>query len=113
VPIDDGKDENGRGPIAPTHDTIANHTYQPLSRPLFIYISRTAANRPEVRTFVQYYLNQGRNLVSEVGAVALPDQAYTLALERFAKHVPGSLFKGEGIKVGMTIDQVLATEPAP
>jgi phosphate transport system substrate-binding protein len=52
VPIDDGTKDNGDGPIAPSPVTIANGTYQPLSRPIFIYVSTTALARPEVDRFV-------------------------------------------------------------
>ena len=38
VPVDDGKNDNGDGPIVPTAETVRNGTYQPLSRPLFIYV---------------------------------------------------------------------------
>ena len=57
VPVDDGKKENGDGPIAPTAETVRNGTYQPLSRPLFIYVARKAADRPEVQTFVDSYFS--------------------------------------------------------
>ena len=44
VPIDDGKDDNGKGPILPSVQTVADATYQPLSRPIFIYVSRKEAD---------------------------------------------------------------------
>jgi phosphate transport system substrate-binding protein len=110
VPIDDGKAENGAGPVAPSVESIAAGTYQPLSRPLFIYIARRAAERPEVQAFVDYYLAQASALITEVGSVPLPTRAYALARARFDKRVAGSLFKGEGVKVGMTIEALLAAE---
>ena len=55
VPVDDGKAENGDGPIAPSPDTMRNGTYQPLSRPLFIYVSEKALARPEVQKFVDFF----------------------------------------------------------
>ncbi len=55
VPVDDGKAENGDGPISPSAQTVRDGTYQPLSRPLFIYVSRKAADRPEVQRFVDSY----------------------------------------------------------
>jgi phosphate transport system substrate-binding protein len=82
VPIDDGKKENGEGPITPSAETVLNGTYQPLSRPLFIYVARKSAARPEVRQFVESYLSS-RELVREVGYVELPPEQYTAALKLF------------------------------
>ncbi len=48
VPVDDGKADNGAGAITPTFDTVRDGSYQPLSRPLFIYVASKAADRPEV-----------------------------------------------------------------
>ncbi len=111
VPIDDGNPDNGDGPITPSPDTIANGTYQPLSRPIFIYVSTKAAERPEVQAFVRFYLDpaNARALVREVGYVPLPDKAYQLALERFEKRLTGSVFAG-GSQVGVSLEDLLQRE---
>lgn len=106
VPIDDGDDGNGEGAIAPSLETVGNGTYQPLSRPIFVYVSAEHAERPEIAKFVQFYLDEGRALVEEVGYIPLPDEAYKLAVQRFEKRVKGSLFEG-GSKVGVTIEDML------
>jgi phosphate transport system substrate-binding protein len=62
----------GKGPIAPTIATIENGTYAPLSRPLFIYVSRKSAERKDVKQFVEFALAQSAQLASEVGYVPLP-----------------------------------------
>ena len=59
VPVDDGMPENGDGPVAPSLETIRNGTYQPLSRPLFIYVSSKSLDRPEVLEFATYFLQEG------------------------------------------------------
>jgi phosphate transport system substrate-binding protein len=110
VPIDDGLKENGDGPIAPSAPTVENGTYQPLARPIFIYVSCAEANREEVQDFVHFYLGRGVKLVSEVGYIALPPKAYELATKRFDAHTTGSLFSGEGSKVGVTVTDLLAKE---
>ncbi len=110
VPIDDGNDSNGKGPILPTPETVNNGTYQPLSRPLFIYVNKKAAKRPEVRDFVRFYLREGRELVREVGYIPLPDKAYELALKRFEKGITGSVFAGKGSQVGVRIEDLLKIE---
>jgi phosphate transport system substrate-binding protein len=110
VPIDDGNEANGKAPVAPSVETVKNGTYQPLSRPLFIYVSKAAADRPQVREFIEYYLTEGAALVDEVGYVSLGDNGYRLARDHFAKRVTGTVFEGGGSQVGMTIEQLLARE---
>ena len=107
VPIDDGNEDNGQGAIAPSLETVGNGTYQPLARPIFIYVSKSGADRPEVQAFVEFYLTQGRPLVEEVGYIRLPDTAYDLALERFNQRVTGSVFS-DGAEVGVTIEELLS-----
>jgi phosphate transport system substrate-binding protein len=108
VPIDDGNKENGDGAITPSVESIEKGSYQPLSRPIFIYVSRLDAERPEVKQFVQFYLHQGQKLVSEVGYIKLPAQAYDLAQKHFDALKTGSLFAGAGSKVGVTVAELLS-----
>jgi phosphate transport system substrate-binding protein len=108
VPIDDGNEENGAGPIAPSPETVTSGTYQPLSRPIFIYVSKAAADRAEVQNFVHYYLEHAVNLVAEVGYIPLPASAYDLVEKRFDARKLGSLFAGQGSKVGVTVEDLLA-----
>ncbi len=82
----------GDGPVTPSDVTINDGTYRPLSRPIFIYVSTAAAERPEVQAFVRFYLENTPELVEEVGYVPLPDRVYELALERFEGGVTGSVF---------------------
>jgi phosphate transport system substrate-binding protein len=105
--IDDGNDANGKGFIKPTPDTIREGIYQPLSRPMFIYVNVNSADRPEVEKFVEYYLTEGRELVSQVGYVRLPDEAYELGLQRFWDKKTGSIFSN-GSQVGVSIEDILA-----
>lgn len=107
VPIDDLNDDNGKGPIAPSPTTVADGTYQPLSRPIFIYVATKAAATPAVDEFVTYYLTEGTSLVEEAGYIPLPKKAYELTLKRFKNKVPGSMFGG-GSKVGVTVEQLLS-----
>ena len=95
-------------PITPTITTVGDGTYQPLSRPIFIYISKAAAERSEVADFVKFYLSEGRPLVQEVGYIPLPDTAYALAAARFDARTTGSIFEGTGSRVGVTVEELLA-----
>lgn len=108
VPIDDGRADNGDGPIALSLETVRNGTYQPLSRPLFIYVAVKALDRREVLDFVTFVLSKENvPLVSEVGYVPLPEAAYPLAMERVRTRRTGSLFQEKGSQVGVTIDRLL------
>lgn len=77
VPID-----AGTGAVAPEEKTINDGTYKPLSRPLFIYVSKAALQRPEVKEFVKFYLTEGPKLVPQVGYIALPENMYKESLSK-------------------------------
>ncbi len=100
--------DGGTGAMKPSVETIRNGTYKPLSRPLFIYVSKKAAERPEVKAFIKFYLTHAKDLVGDVGYVALPDKAYKMALERFESGKVGSV--GAHAKPGMTIEELLNAE---
>lgn len=103
VPID-----NGNGPVAPSREAVENGTYQPLSRPIFIYVNAESAQRPDVQQFVEYYLSRP-DLVTEVGYVPLPDAAYELALENFQNGKTGTVFANRDT-VGVQIEDLLRLE---
>jgi phosphate transport system substrate-binding protein len=109
VPVDDGKMDNGDGPIRPSPETVRNGTYQPLSRPLFIYVGRKAADRPEVATFVDAFFTSA-GLMREVGYVELTPQLYDLARQHFAAKKIGTAFTAGVSTVGVTLEDLLARE---
>jgi phosphate transport system substrate-binding protein len=110
LPVDDGKPDNGAGAITPSPATIRDGTYQPLSRPIFMYVATKALDRPEIANFVQFYLANATKLVTEVGYVALPDRAYQLAQTRVDARRTGSMFGGKGSQIGVSIEQLLEKE---
>lgn len=71
VPID-----SGSGPVTPSDQTINAGQYTPLSRPLFIYVNTESLKKPEVKTFVRFYMENAEQLVSEVGYTPLPASVY-------------------------------------
>jgi phosphate transport system substrate-binding protein len=94
------KIDGGKGPILPTHETIENGTYAPFSRPLFIYVNKASAIRPEVKAFVEFYLKECSRLVEEVGYVKLPQAILDRSTANFAKLKTGTQFlndKGEKV----------------
>ena len=110
VAVDDENPSNGNGPILPFFENIANGTYQPLARPIFIYVNKNSASRQDVKEFIRFYLTEGRPLVKEVGYVPLQEGVYSLALNRFEKGVSGSVFGGKGSQVGITLEKLLQSE---
>jgi phosphate transport system substrate-binding protein len=109
VPIEDGKNDNGDGPVTPSAETVRNGTYQPLSRPLFIYVSRKAADRPEVQKFIDSYFTS-QDLMREVGYVELTPEIYDLAKKHFAERKVGTAFGEGGSQVGLTLEKLFARE---
>ena len=99
----------GNGGVLPSYETVANGTYQPLSRPIFIYVNVKAAERPEVRDLIDFYMTKGPALVEEVKYVPLPKAVYSLNLENLDKKKVGTVFGGES-KMGMKIEDVMKLE---
>lgn len=95
--------------VAPSMENVLSGAYEPLSRPIFIYVSAKAYEKPEVREFVEYYMKHGAMLSKEVKYVPLPDRAYTTSLEHLKKGKLGTVFGGEA-EVGVTIDDLLKRE---
>jgi phosphate transport system substrate-binding protein len=100
------KIDAGKGGVGPSEENVISGTYQPLSRPLFIYISKKSAERAEVKKFVEFYINNVPALSREVKYVPLPASAYPLILERFNKLETGSAFGGVP-EVGVSIQSIL------
>ena len=104
VPVDDKGDGKC---VAPSIDTVKNGSYQPLSRPIFIYVKKTVAERPEVKAFVNFYLSKSYTPViqtREVGYIALEDNIYAAVTKRFNSGVIGTLFPN-GAEVGATLER--------
>jgi phosphate transport system substrate-binding protein len=95
--------------VGPSIENVNNGTYQPMSRPLFIYVRDTAASRPEVKEFIEFYLTKGAALVEEVGFVPLPAESYKMTMEHFRNQKLGTVFGGVA-EVGVTIESLLARE---
>ncbi len=82
----DASDGYGNGCVPPSTANIENGTYQPLSRPLFIYVShQAAANNPAVAEFVKFYLSENtRELIASTGYATLENSEYQSQLDSFA-----------------------------
>lgn len=99
----------GKSAVGPSIKTVINGTYQPLSRPIFIYVSAKSAKRPEVREFIEYYNRHADKLVREVKYVPLPAIAYEHNIVQLRDMKVGTKFGGEN-KVGLTIEELMDME---
>lgn len=97
--------------VEPSVENARSGRYQPLSRPLFLYVNPTALDRPAVAAFMEMFLDPGliTELVTEVGYVPLPERAYVLAREKLEARRTGTAFAG-GAQVGISIEDLIAAE---
>ncbi|MEY3884388.1 MAG: hypothetical protein RIS87_163 [Pseudomonadota bacterium] len=100
--------KSGSPAVMPSPEAVKDGTYQPLSRPLFIYVNATAAAfRPEVKAFVNFYLENAPKLVAEVKYVPLPSTDYVAVKEHFKALKPGTGFGGKN-EVGIKIKDLIS-----
>ncbi|MBX3119831.1 MAG: PstS family phosphate ABC transporter substrate-binding protein [Fimbriimonadaceae bacterium] len=97
--------DNGKSKVGPSFESIADGTYQPLSRPLFLYVRAKALDRPEIVSFLKYVMGEGSKSLRDVGYVPLPDGAYELANKRIDAKTTGTVF--HGAEVGVRIEDIL------
>ena len=96
-------DHDGRGCVEPNIETVARGLYQPLSRPLFIYINSTRiAGKPIIGEFVNFYLDNAPDMIDNVGYIPLTQEIYDLARDRYDKRITGSVFAEGGANVGVS-----------
>ncbi len=99
----------GKPAVFPSMETVKDGTYQPLARPIFIYVNAKSLDKPEVRDFVEFYLKNAQRLTQEVKYVPLPDKAYKLALDNVKKKKLGTGFGGVA-EVGVSVEELLQRE---
>jgi phosphate transport system substrate-binding protein len=99
----------GKPAVSPSEASVLDGSYQPLSRPIFIYVNAKSLAKPEVREFAEYYMKNAARIAKEVKYVPLPAKAYTVGLEHIAKGKKGTVFGGKN-EVGVRIDDLLARE---
>jgi phosphate transport system substrate-binding protein len=99
----------GKPAVLPSEESVIKGTYQPLSRPIFIYINPKSLDKPEVREFVEFYMKNASKLTKEVKYVPLPAKAYTVNMEHIDKKKTGTVFGGAA-EVGITIEELQKRE---
>jgi phosphate transport system substrate-binding protein len=95
--------------VEPSEESVIKATYQPLSRPIFIYVKAKSLEKPEVKEFVEFYMKHGAKLTKEVKYVPLPAHAYTGNIEHMNKKKLGTVFGGHN-EIGITIEDLMKRE---
>jgi phosphate transport system substrate-binding protein len=99
-----------KGAVTPSPENVLAGTYNPLSRPLFIYVSRKSLDKPSVKEFIEFYLKHVGMLAKEVKYLPLPDAAYQMATERVRVMQTGTGFGGVP-EVGLPVEEILKRPP--
>lgn len=99
----------GKPAVLPSEKTVKDGSYQPLSRPIFIYVNAKAVAKPEVKKFVDFYMANVASIASEVKYVALPDSVYQANLKHIAQGKKGTVFGGHN-EVGVSIEELVNRE---
>jgi phosphate transport system substrate-binding protein len=92
--------------VPPSEENVRNGTYQPLSRPLFIYVNAASAEVPEVKSFIDYYLENSTELIQEVKFVPLPENEVAAVIKHWQDRKTGTGFSGEP-EIGVKIEDLL------
>lgn len=99
--------DNGKGSVLPSRQTVEKNQYQPLTRPLFIYVNyQSAQTKPEVKEFVEFYVQKARKLVNQVGYIPLSGEVYHLDFVQFNQGEVGTVFNGVA-ELNLTLAEVL------
>ncbi len=102
--------DGGSGVVLPSRETVENASYQPLSRPLFVYINlQTSQANPDLQKFMEFYLSNAREIANAVGYAPLPEEAYKVATVHFFKGKVGTAYEGKP-QPNLTIAEVLRRE---
>ncbi|AKG21695.1 PstS family phosphate ABC transporter substrate-binding protein [Calothrix sp. 336/3] len=96
--------------ILPSRETVEKSQYQPLSRPLFIYVNvQSAQKKAAVKEFVEYYLEKAGKKVDTIGYVPLPAEGYQLNYVHFSRGKVGTVYAGKS-QIGLTMGELLRRE---
>jgi phosphate transport system substrate-binding protein len=94
----------------PSEEAVLQGLYNPLSRPLFLYVNVKSLDKPEVKKFVEFYLKHVENLAKEVKYIPLPAESYVRVKARLEKKEKGTAFAGHGdmaVPIGEILDRPL------
>lgn len=93
--------------VAPSLQAVQDGSYQPLSRPLFIYVNDQEMRANDaIRSFVGFTVGNGLRFVEEAGSIPLPPDTYRLVESKLYRHILGTSFGGD-LPVGLPIAEAL------
>ena len=95
--------------VYPSELSVMDGTYNPLARPIFIYVNAASVKKPEVRQFVEFYMKNAAAISKDVKYVPLPQKVYQSNLTNLERGRVGTVFGGHA-KVGMTIEELVNAE---
>lgn len=99
--------DSGKGAVLPSPENAQKNRYQPLSRPLFIYVNlRSTQVKDEVRRFVTYYLNNAQKIVQDTNYITLHPESYHQGKVRYHQGKVGTVFGGKQAQ-NLTLRQLL------
>jgi len=99
---------DGAKGVLPSVEGAKTGSYQPLSRPIFMYFNKKDLDtKPETLKFAEFYMNpkHSMKLVAEVGYVPLPEPALKAFGERITKRMVGTAFTGS--KIGVSVEDLM------
>ncbi len=102
-------EKEGKAGVLPSEGTVLDGSYQPLARPIFIYVKVKALEKPEVKKFVEFYMAQAAKIATEVKYVKLPADIYKSNLKHMAEGKKGTVFGGSN-EVGLRIEELVKRE---
>lgn len=80
--------DGGDGCVKPSVETIADGSYKPLSRPLFMYPSTKTVAQPEIKSFISFVLENNKEIVEAAGYVPLTDDLLSKAKSNLESGTP-------------------------
>ena len=95
--------------VSPSETSVMDGSYNPLSRPIFIYVNAASLNKPEVKQFIEYFMKHAAEISKEVKYVPLPSKVYAANLQHIQKGRVGTIFGGKN-KVGLTVEELVTME---
>lgn len=98
--------------VVPSETTVENASYNPLSRPLFIYVNAKNYQRKEVKEFIEFYLKSARVIVTEVKSIPFPQTAYEKIQKQVNSGKVGTVFGGHA-KIGLSIHELIEKDITP
>ena len=97
--------------VKPGLETVMNGSYNPLSRPLFIYLNATkAAFDPNVKKFIEFYLKHAGELSKEVGYIPFNNEEYAAITNHYKTLKTGSAYKKP--EIGLSVKEILELSAA-